>query len=508
MKISQFYSKKVLEHVRHPQNIGEIKNPDGVATVGNPVCVSPATLILVNSKVTPIDEVCLNNRVLGHDGHYHRVIRTYKRNYSGEILSIRVHTLGEFVVTPEHHILGIKMSHISHKFEAFQKGKVLTDWFNASQLEKGDVILYPISEEVNDRDFIKFEIRKSPWDFRSKNLPEGIRIDEDFLRLAGYYLAEGYLRTEVTQKTLGFVFGQHERYFIKDVLSLMKKIFNLPPSNIRTSHNSTNLIFYRSQFVQVFQDLFGKGALDKHCPHWMMILPPEKQKALLCGLWRGDGYISKKRKSSKFVTISQQLAYQVRLLLLRQKIIFSFLTVAERGIHKKNYCIYVKEEDSLKRLAEITGVRVNFPVKKKSPHKSWFDDNFYYVPIWKIKSFKYRGLVYNLEVKDSASYVTNAATLHNCGDIMRLYIKVEKRKKKEYIKDIKFQTLGCGAALATSSMITTMVKGKPLSEAEKITNQAIADALGGLPVSKIHCSLLAAEALEKAIANYRQKTKK
>jgi nitrogen fixation NifU-like protein len=102
------------------------------------------------------------------------------------------------------------------------------------------------------------------------------------------------------------------------------------------------------------------------------------------------------------------------------------------------------------------------------------------------------------------------ATVGNpvCGDIMRLYIKVEKRNGTAYIKDAKFQTLGCGAAIATSSMITTMVKGKPLSEAEKITNQAIAEALGGLPLVKMHCSLLAADALKKAIANYRQKTKK
>ena len=102
------------------------------------------------------------------------------------------------------------------------------------------------------------------------------------------------------------------------------------------------------------------------------------------------------------------------------------------------------------------------------------------------------------------------ATVGNpvCGDIMRLYIKIEKKKGKEYIEDVKFQTLGCGAAIATSSIITTMVKGKPLSEAERITNQAIAEALGGLPISKTHCSLLAAEALEKAIADYRQKTKK
>lgn len=99
------------------------------------------------------------------------------------------------------------------------------------------------------------------------------------------------------------------------------------------------------------------------------------------------------------------------------------------------------------------------------------------------------------------------ATVGNpiCGDIMRLFIKVEKKDGKEYIEDIKFQTLGCAAAIATSSMITTMIKGEPLSEAEKITRKTVADALGGLPPQKIHCSVLAADALKKAIEDYRQK---
>ena len=99
------------------------------------------------------------------------------------------------------------------------------------------------------------------------------------------------------------------------------------------------------------------------------------------------------------------------------------------------------------------------------------------------------------------------ATVGNrvCGDIMRLYIKIGKKNGKEYIKEAKFQTLGCGAAIATSSMITTMVKGKPLEEAEKISEKAIAEALGGLPPVKFHCSVLAAEALKKAIENYRKK---
>lgn len=99
------------------------------------------------------------------------------------------------------------------------------------------------------------------------------------------------------------------------------------------------------------------------------------------------------------------------------------------------------------------------------------------------------------------------ATVGNpvCGDIMRLYLKVEKKKGREYIKDVKFQTLGCGAAIATSSMITTMVKGRALDQVEKITQKAVADALGGLPPVKFHCSVLAADVLKKAIENYRKK---
>lgn len=104
------------------------------------------------------------------------------------------------------------------------------------------------------------------------------------------------------------------------------------------------------------------------------------------------------------------------------------------------------------------------------------------------------------------------ATVGNpvCGDVMKLYIKVQqttddKQQREEVIKDIKFQTLGCGAAIATSSILTEMVKGKSLSEAEKITNKAIIDALDGLPPVKHHCSVLAAKALKRAIENYRQK---
>ncbi len=91
-----------------------------------------------------------------------------------------------------------------------------------------------------------------------------------------------------------------------------------------------------------------------------------------------------------------------------------------------------------------------------------------------------------------------------CGDVMKLMIKVEDGK----IADIKFQTFGCGAAIATSSMVTEMVKGKSVEEAEQISNRAVVQALGGLPASKIHCSVLAEEALRAALGDYRKRRSK
>ncbi len=88
-----------------------------------------------------------------------------------------------------------------------------------------------------------------------------------------------------------------------------------------------------------------------------------------------------------------------------------------------------------------------------------------------------------------------------CGDIMRLYIKVEDGR----IIDAKFKTFGCGAAIATSSMVTEIVKGKTIEEALKVSNRAVAEALGGLPKVKMHCSVLAEEALKSAIEDYLKK---
>jgi nitrogen fixation NifU-like protein len=123
--------------------------------------------------------------------------------------------------------------------------------------------------------------------------------------------------------------------------------------------------------------------------------------------------------------------------------------------------------------------------------------------------------IYTEKVKEHFFHPRNVGEIKNpdgfgkfgnpvCGDVMAIYIKVKDNK----IVDIKFKTFGCSAAIATSSVLTEMVKGKTLDEALKITRDDVANELGGLPAIKMHCSNLAADALHEAIKDYKNKQKK
>ena len=102
-----------------------------------------------------------------------------------------------------------------------------------------------------------------------------------------------------------------------------------------------------------------------------------------------------------------------------------------------------------------------------------------------------------IENADGVGEVGNA----RCGDIMTIYLKIDN----DVISDVKFETFGCGSAIASSSMATEMIKGKPLSEALTLSNKAVAEALDGLPAHKIHCSVLAEEAIKSAVKDYYDK---
>ncbi len=120
--------------------------------------------------------------------------------------------------------------------------------------------------------------------------------------------------------------------------------------------------------------------------------------------------------------------------------------------------------------------------------------------------------LYSEKVMDHFRNPRNVGTIENadgvgevgnpvCGDIMKIYLKIEN----DIITDVKFETFGCGSAIASSSMATELIKGKPISEALTLTNKAVTEALDGLPAHKIHCSVLAEEAIKSAIKDYYDK---
>ena len=113
--------------------------------------------------------------------------------------------------------------------------------------------------------------------------------------------------------------------------------------------------------------------------------------------------------------------------------------------------------------------------------------------------FQHPRNVGKMDDADGIGEVGNA----KCGDIMRMYIKVDH--DTQTITDVKFNTFGCGSAIASSSMATEMIKGKPVEEALELTNKAVVEALDGLPVQKIHCSVLAEEAVKAALKDYYDK---
>jgi len=126
-------------------------------------------------------------------------------------------------------------------------------------------------------------------------------------------------------------------------------------------------------------------------------------------------------------------------------------------------------------------------------------DNFSMYSDRVMEHFKNPKNVGDMENPDGVGHVGNPT----CGDVMELYIRVDGN----VISDAKFKTFGCGAAIATSSMVTELVKGKTIEEALKISNRAVAEALGGLPPIKMHCSVLAEEALKSAIDDYTKRNK-
>ena len=499
------YTEKVLQCFKNTHYAQEMKDPDAVGEVGNVKCLLPEERIHKNDHLVCIKNISKNDKIISHDGKYHQISQVYSRKCKEKVITIQ-NKLGKTTLTAEHLVYALKVPKKRKFFDTIVKRTIIPAWYHAEDLEKRDVVLYPVFNEIEDKEYIEPDLSAAKFDFKSKKIPSKIELNADFLRLCGYFIAEGHAIVKPTRNSVRFAFHVNETKYIADVKNITKTVFGLDVFIREEPQNKLAVVIINNVFVaKLFQSLFGSGAKNKRIPHFMMLLPPEKQIALIMGMWRGDGHLTLKRKfpRASYTTISEQLIHQMKTLLLRQKIVPSVYTEEEKMtkgvLHQEAYRIHVGDRNSMIRLMNLLGIDYNYKLEQKD--RSWFDQNYFYTPISGLEEKEYQGMVYNLEVPGTHSFATNSLLVHNCGDIMRVYLKIKDNR----IVDITYLTYGCVAAIASTEALCKIVKGKTLDEALKLGHKDVIKELESLPAIKIHCSSLSIEALRKAIEDYKQK---
>lgn len=485
MEQGQFgqYSEKVMEHFRNPRNVGEIPDADGIGNVGNPVCGDIMRLYIKveNDKIIdakfktfgclPEDEEVVSSangwqkistidkglKVLDSDGKENQIVETYVRNYKGPLLKIVpfISPFNAFYLTPNHPVYCIKRKLLvkSRRYNSrcdwlqIDKEEIRNTkptFVKAEELEEGDYLIFVPNRAIVDNDKYPLEI----------------------MALIGYYLSEGYIVAK--GRAVAFAFNRKEKDAIAEVESLIFKITGKAAKK-RMRGNVAEVYACSKKLADFLSKVAGRHAREKSLSNEIMLLPFSKHWEMLNTYLLGDGDSYRRRpkdtKTYRIITTSKKLAVQIQQILARWNIFASI-----REIYKSNCMI------DGRKLKDSTQYLISFKLFKRHSFIHLNSRNFL-VPIREIKMKDFYGKVYNFQVAFGPNtYLVKGFAVHNCG-----------------------------AAISTSSMVTELVKGKTVDEALKISNRAVAEALGGLPPIKMHCSVLAEEALKAAIEDYLKK---
>jgi len=477
------YSDKVMDHFRNPRNVGEIPDADGIGNVGNPVCGDIMRLfikvkdnVITDAKFmtfgclppgeevvlskggwAKISEVSKGETIVNSEGGKTTVAQTYKRNFAGKLYRFIpfVSPFNSFSVTPEHPILCVKREWVKRSRRSSSKCdwlrireenlfSVTPDFVNASQLSKGDYLVFNVNQEVKDDNSFTKEIMK----------------------LMGYYLSEGYIVAQGS--AVAFSFNKKEKTLINDVKNLLFKIVGKEPK-VRIRGNVAEVYICSRKLARFLVLSCQKIAKHKSLSEDILSLPFWKQCEMIKTYLLGDGDMYSRRPDNshtyRMITTSRLLAVQIQEMLARGGIFASIRRVVKTNCFIGN-----------RKLKDSTQYLISFKLERS--HKFvHYNGKYFLVPIKTIEAEDFKGTVYNFQVsREPNAYLIKGFAVHNCG-----------------------------AAIATSSIVTEMVKGKTIEEALKLTNKAVAEALGGLPKVKMHCSVLGEQALKSAIVDYCKK---
>lgn len=352
-------------------------------------CLLPNGIVYGEHGPIQIQDIEPGMKVLSGDGTLRKVLETYKRPYKGPMIRLKARGLPETYVTP------------NHPFEAIAEGGIPTR-SEAQQLQVGVHSLIfpkPIGSEM-------------------------YRGDEQhaaYMTLAGYYLSEGSLwgTSPGDFKRVEFHLNTKEQDFFSEIEACIQKLY--PDAHttriLKEGSQGESLRFNKKDLaMRLYQD-FGKGCADKVLPNWVLFGTQADAKAILRGLWRGDG--SSNSEGFNFATTSRHLAYGVSLLLRRFDVVNTIQyhparTGNDEVAHKESWEVRVRNAKYIQQLADLVEMPVKHQMQTKRYDTIPLVNGVTYHPIEKMEVVEYEGTVWNMNVEGTHTYVSEAGINHNC----------------------------------------------------------------------------------------------
>ena len=400
-------------------------------------CFVPGSKVLMgDGSLKNIENIDPGDEVISHTGNKRRVRYLHEYNQEGEMIELLMaNTNVPIVTTKTHEILAIKHNNCDKGEERAYRvckptckqeycvdpphEKYKLNWLPASELEEGDVVVYPrykstgkypnridLVDYIEDADNYKYD-DKYVWAQKQVKVPRYVEINEDFTRLAGYYVSEG--GSAGSGKTINFTFNSKEHFYITEVVRLVRCVFG-NEVKIRLedrSKNSSHRIWVSSKIAcKLMCDLFGYNTYVKKTPEWFKDMPDNLVKGFLETAVFGDGCATVPRRID-YSTVSPSLFSQMELLFRR----LGYITYKNVEIPKNTkwfprYRLYISGNQIIKLNDEF-----NFDLDLKDmghtniQRKAWIDDNYVYFQLKGANTVSYSGNVYDLDIEKDSSYV-------------------------------------------------------------------------------------------------------
>ena len=358
-------------------------------------CLPAWEEVSCGDAVRPIRDIALHDEVLDHEGKAAEVGKIMRRGWRGELVDVTPMSSGNrFQLTPEHPVRAIRRERVRSSLRAggrwpdvdpLRLAKAEPEFVPAGELAAGDLLVFPINQIERDA-------------------PE---LSDDFLRLLGYYVAEGCATRFNGYQAVEFSLGLHEKENIAEVVDLIQRVTGKTPSvTSDRKRNGTYIVVYSEELWELCEEHGGRYAENKRFSKTVMDLPPRRQKLAVDTYYKGDGSVSREGRLTRVraATISRQLAFQIQELLSRQGI-FACINVREP------YEETMRDGHVVRHKRKYTVFHALNTRSKRAKRR----DDYFLVPIRRVARQPYEGYVYNFEtVEEPHSYLVKGFAVHNC----------------------------------------------------------------------------------------------